>query len=47
MVKSLITNVSAGINNMEIDLSELQSGQYIISINKGEDKVISKLVISK
>lgn len=47
MVKSLITNVSAGINNMEIDLSELQSGQYIISINRGEDKVISKLIISK
>ena len=47
IVKSVKTNNSVGMNNMDIDLSDLQSGQYIVTINNGDKIVNSKLIIAK
>jgi cyanophycinase-like exopeptidase len=47
IVKSIKTNSVVGLNNIDIDLSELQSGQYIVTIKNGVEIVNSKLIFSK
>ena len=45
IARSYLNNISKGVNNLEVDLSSLNSGHYIISIASENNNITNSIVI--
>lgn len=47
LLKTLKTKSLAGFNSIDLNISDLKSGQYLVHVKKGDETLNAKLIISK